>query len=146
MKEFDIALGVTPEELQRAYLELWQVNPVPDSGMIELTNLMDYLRAEQSSPDEEFADALEGQAKGIDALIGGDLLQKMASQPLVTLTDNPDAVKTGSIKIDVSPNGRYDVFRYGDQKDENINFQNEMPLTFENNPTNWRSLTLAKLP
>ena len=85
----------------------------------------------------------------IPDLIGSAVFLRYASrsaQPLVALTDNQDAVKTGSIKIDVRPTGSFDIFHYGDQKEQNINLQNETPLDVGPNPTDWRALTLVKMP
>jgi hypothetical protein len=85
----------------------------------------------------------------IPDLIGSAVFLRFASrtaQPIVALTDNRVGVKTGSIKIDVSPNGDVDVFRYGDQKEQDIDLQNETALDFGNNPTDWGALTLAKMP
>lgn len=85
----------------------------------------------------------------IPDLIGAAAFLRYAgrsSNPLVALTDNPDAVKTGTIKIEVSPSGRYDVFHYGDRKEQNVNLANAMPLTPANNPTDWHALTVGKIP
>ena len=49
-------------------------------------------------------------------------------------------------RVRAMPSGNFDVFRCGDRKDQNIDLENEMPLNVENNPTNWRTLTLAKTP
>ncbi len=61
-------------------------------------------------------------------------------KPSVALTFN-----TGTIKIEVEPNGRYDVFHYGEGKSENIPLQNVQPLTQPQNPTDWRALTQSGL-
>jgi competence protein ComEC len=69
-----------------------------------------------------------------------------AAAPLVALTDNQAGPKTGSVKIDVAPSGRFEIFHYGDGKSQNINLQNEQPLAAAGNPTDWLALTLAKVP
>ncbi len=70
----------------------------------------------------------------------------LSNPPLVALTDNQVGPKTGSIKIDVSPSGNFDVFHYGDGRKENIDLNNPVPLDVANNPTDWKALTQAKMP
>ncbi|MFN2198760.1 MAG: ComEC/Rec2 family competence protein [Anaerolineales bacterium] len=85
----------------------------------------------------------------IPDLIGSAAFLRYAgrsSNPRVALTDNLDAVKTGTIKIEVAPSGRFEVLRYGDRKDQNVNLANAAPLTFANNPTDWHALTVGKIP
>jgi competence protein ComEC len=85
----------------------------------------------------------------IPDLIGSAIFLRYTSRaaaPLVVLTDNNDAVKNGTVKIDVRPSGRFDIFRYGDVKNQDVNLANEVPLTPVSNPTDWRTLTQAKLP
>jgi hypothetical protein len=66
--------------------------------------------------------------------------------PIIALTDNQVGAKTGTIKIDVAPSGNFDAFHYGDGKSQNVNLNNEMPLDLGNNPTDWKALTMAKIP
>ena len=69
-----------------------------------------------------------------------------AARPVVALLDNRDSVKTGSVKIDVAPSGRFELLRYGDEKDRQIDLQEGLLLDAANNPTDWRALTRRKMP
>jgi competence protein ComEC len=85
----------------------------------------------------------------IPDLIGAATFLRYSSQkekPLVVLTDNPDASKTGTVKIDVDSGGKIKVFRYGDLKDQDVNLGGELTLDFNNNPTDWRALAQLKMP
>ena len=70
----------------------------------------------------------------------------LSKPPIIALTDNQVGPKTGTIKIDVAPSGNFDVFHYGDSKSQNVNLNNEKPLDVGNNPTDWKALTMTKLP
>lgn len=59
-----------------------------------------------------------------------------SKNPLTALTHD-----TGTIKIEVKPSGRYDVFHFGESKKENIALQDQQALTVAQNPTNWKTLT-----
>ncbi len=80
----------------------------------------------------------------IPDLIGSVIFMRFSGQsstPIVALTDNPDAAKTGTIKIEVHPSGRFNTYCYGDKKDENVNLGNEKALTSAGTTPTWRELT-----
>lgn len=62
-------------------------------------------------------------------------------KPLVALTHD-----TGTIKLDIEPSGRYNVFCYGEQRSQNVPLQNERLLTEDDNPSDWIALTQDSLP
>jgi beta-lactamase superfamily II metal-dependent hydrolase len=105
-------------------------------------------RVDRLSPRVIVVSSDPGGKDDIPDLIGSAVFLRYAARadrPLVALTDNQDAVKTGSIKIDVRHSGNFDVFRYGDHKNQNLDLSDETPLNAGNNPTDWRTLTLAKI-
>lgn len=106
-------------------------------------------RVDRLSPETIVVSSDPDGKDDIPDLIGSAIFlryESRAASPLVALTDNHEAVKTGSVKIDVRPSGRYDVFRYGDRRNQFVSLADETPLTAANNPADWRALTQAKMP
>jgi competence protein ComEC len=60
--------------------------------------------------------------------------------PLVALTHD-----TGTIKIEVEPSGKYEVYHYGESTNAFVSLQNKQPLTLAQNPTDWKTLTQSGL-
>jgi hypothetical protein len=63
-----------------------------------------------------------------------------SSNPLTVLTHD-----TGTIKLEVNQSGSYDVFHFGEGRNENIALQNKQPLIKGQNPTDWKTLTQSGL-
>ncbi len=63
-----------------------------------------------------------------------------SKNPLVALTHD-----TGTIKIEVESTGKYDMFSYNEDKNQDIALQNQQPLTRAQKPTDWKALTLSAL-
>jgi len=63
-----------------------------------------------------------------------------SSKPLTALTRD-----TGTIKIEVDLNGSYDVFHYGESRNQDVPIQNQLPLIAAQNPTDWKALTQSGL-
>jgi competence protein ComEC len=61
-------------------------------------------------------------------------------KPLVIMTED-----TGTVEIEVTPNGSYKVHRFKDPKDENVQFTKRTVLNRGNNPTNWGNLLKTRL-
>lgn len=77
-------------------------------------------------------------------LIGSAVLMRYASDsssPVVSLTFD-----SGTIKLDVSPSGSYDAFFHGDAVDDQVDLSSAQALKAASNPTDWKALTLRKLP
>jgi len=66
--------------------------------------------------------------------------EESSSNPLTVLTHD-----TGTIKIEVNQSGSYDVFHFGEGRNENIPLQNKQPLIKGQNPTDWKTLTQSGL-
>jgi competence protein ComEC len=61
-------------------------------------------------------------------------------KPLVALTHD-----TGTIKIEVEPSGKFNIFSFGEGKNQFVPLQNEQLLTAAGNPTDWKALTQSGL-
>lgn len=92
LKEAGIALEVTPQQLQRAYLDLLALNLLPGTGMVELASLNDYLVHEQDTPLEELAFSSTVRGGTVDGLAEGDLLRKITAVPPMTEGDEAGQV------------------------------------------------------
>jgi hypothetical protein len=89
LKDAGIALEVTPERLQQAYLDLLGEDLVPDTGMVELASLKEYLGEENSRSRDEIVAELMSQKARFEELDEGDLFLKIASPP--PMTDGDEA-------------------------------------------------------
>jgi hypothetical protein len=84
LAEEGINLGVKPERLQDAYLELSAQALLPASGMVELVALEAYLDAALArETPEDFPDLTKGVTLPADAA-AADLLRKIRSEPPMT--------------------------------------------------------------
>lgn len=89
LKDAGITLEITPERLQQAYLDLLGEDLVPDTGMVELTSLNEYLGEEHNRSRDEIVADLVSQKARFDELDEGDLFRKIASPP--PMTDGDEA-------------------------------------------------------
>lgn len=100
LEEAGVKLDATPDELRRAYLALWKGKLVPESGMVELASLQEYLKEEGRSLEEvadEDAEAMfsfdmPGEEGGRRGVRRRELLSKIASPPPMSEGDDASQV------------------------------------------------------
>jgi hypothetical protein len=92
LNEAGVALDVPPERLRRAYLDLLKEDLVPETGMVELASLKEYLGEEESRTREEIVAELVEQRSRFEELDEGDLFRKIASPPPMTAGDKASKV------------------------------------------------------
>ena len=89
LQETGISLEVTPEQLQQAYLELLEEDLVPDTGMVELSALKEYLDEKERRSREELSSGLTDRMGRFEELDEGDLLRKIRTPPPMSEGDEP---------------------------------------------------------
>jgi len=82
-----ITLGIPPEQLQRAFLDLLETNLVPDTGMVELASLQHYLDEGKDRTRDELTAELAEKLPLFEELDEDDLLRKIVSAPPMTEGD-----------------------------------------------------------
>jgi hypothetical protein len=100
--EASIVLEVAPQQLRRAYLDLYELNLVPDSGLVELASLKEYLDQEQTHSRQKPAAKSVDQLARFDQLVQSGLQRKIASAPPMTEGDEEGQVYR---RLDVEQRG-----------------------------------------
>lgn len=89
LDEFGIQLPVPADELRQVYLELNELGTLPESGMVEVYVLEEYLSEKEAgrSPEEITRPSLPGEASF--SISEGDLVQKMGAEPEMRGEEDP---------------------------------------------------------
>jgi hypothetical protein len=83
-KEAGIQLERKPKPLGKAYLDLVTKGLVPESGMVEVSNLIEYIEQKDQRSKKEVLSELAEKKPNLSHLEEGDLLRKIISQPPMT--------------------------------------------------------------
>jgi competence protein ComEC len=97
-----------------------------------------YERLDRLSPRDVIVSSDPDSKHHLPDLIGVTIFRRYASnssKPTVALTS-----MTGTIKIDVKPSGRYDMYFYGEDSATDVPIGQEQPLDTATNPTDWEFL------